>query len=87
MNLFQVRSRKNAITLVGQSISFVVEVTYGILMQFLTHSRSNGILEPAALPCVLMIAIAIITWTQILTSPELRRNIGMKLASSHHIAA
>ena len=70
------RAKKNAITFTGQVITFIVEVTYSMLMQVLIHYGTvGGFFEPGALPCALMVVMAAIPSSEILTSPELRRFI------------
>ena len=68
------RAKKNAITLTGQAISFIVEVTTTIFVQLWLHFGSvGGFFEPGAVPIVLLVTMAGITSAQVLTSPELRR--------------
>ena len=70
------RAKKNAITFTGQAIAFMVEVTYGVLLQLLLHFGSvGGFFEPGAIPCVLIVSMAGVTSAQVLASPELRRFI------------
>ena len=70
------RAKKNAITLTGQALGFVVEMTYMVLVQLLFHLGTlGGFFEPGALPCASLVVMAAITSSQILASPELRRFI------------
>ena len=75
-DVLEKRTKKNIITLTGQAITFTVEVTYTLLMQTLIHfGKVGGFLEPGILPCALIPAMAGITASQLLSSPELRRFI------------
>ncbi len=75
-DVLEKRAKKNTITFTGQAITFIVEVTYIILMQLLIQfGKVGGFFEPGILPCCMMAAMAIITSSQILASPELRRFI------------
>ena len=75
-DVLEKRSKKNTITFTGQALTFIVEVTYIILMQLLIQfGRVGGFFEPGILPCLMMAAMAIVTSSQILASPELRRFI------------
>jgi len=77
------RAKKNAITFTGQVITFVVGVIYSMLMQVLIHYGTvGGFFEPAALPCALIVVMAVITSSEILTSPELRRFIFDQIESN-----
>ena len=68
------RAKKNAITLTGQAIAFIVEVTTTIFVQLWLHFGSvGGFVEPGAFPCALIVAMASATSAQVLASPELRR--------------
>ena len=68
------RAKKNAMTFVGQFITFLIEVAFTILMQVLIYvGKVGGFFEPGALPCAMVVTMAGITSSQILASPELRR--------------
>ena len=70
------RAQKNTITLTGQAVTFVVEMTFAILVNFLVHYGTlGGFFEPGAFPCALLVGMAAVTSSQILASPELRRFI------------
>ena len=70
------RTKKNAITLTGQTFAFMIELAYSMIMHLLIHFGSEvEIIEPAALPCAAMMTAAAITSAQILASPALRRFI------------
>ena len=75
-DVLEYRAKKNAITLTGQALAFVIELTYSILAQVLIHfGPAIGVFEPGATPCALIVAMAAVTSGQILASPELRRLI------------
>ena len=67
------RNKKNAITLTGQVLSFVVELCTSIIAQLLIMDNSFGILEPAALTCWIIVITSTVSVLQFMTSPELRR--------------
>ena len=67
------RNKKNAITLSGQVLSFVVELCTSIIAQLLIMDNSFGILEPAALTCWIIVITSTVSVLQFMTSPELRR--------------
>ena len=70
------RAQKNTITLTGQAVTFVVEMTVAILVNVLVHYGTlGGFFEPGAFPCALLVGMAAVTSSQILASPELRRFI------------
>ena len=71
----QYRTRKNTITLVRQVITFFIEVAYISMVIFSNKfGTMAGFFEPGAVGCAAIVVIAIITVTQILTSPEIRRD-------------
>jgi len=73
-DVLEKRSKKNAITFTGQALTFIVEVTYIILMQLLIQfGRVGGFFEPGILPCLMMAAMAIVTSSQILASPRVTK--------------
>jgi len=73
-DVLRTRAKKNTITLTGQAITFVVEVTYSILMQVMLHFGTlGGFFEPGALPCFAVFVMGAVTASQVLSSPELRR--------------
>ena len=67
------RNKKNAITLSGQVLSFVVELCTSIIAQLLIIDNSFGIFEPAALTCWIIVITSTVSVLQFMTSPELRR--------------
>ena len=67
------RKKKNAITLTGQVLSFVVELCTSIIAQLLIMDNSFGILEPAAMTCLVIVITSTVSVLQFMTSPELRR--------------
>lgn len=69
------RAKRNTITLTGQTITFIVEVLYGVLLQVLIHfGKVSGFLGPGDVPATAMVAMmAMVTASQVLSSPELRR--------------
>ena len=73
-DVLRARAKKNMITLTGQALTFVVEVTYSILMQVVLHFGTlGGFFGPGALPCFALGAMGAISASQVLASPELRR--------------
>ena len=75
-DIFKKKAKKNAITFTGQAITFTIEVTYTIIAQLLIHyGKVGGFFEHGAIPCALLVMMAAVTSSQILTTPELRRFI------------
>ena len=73
------RAKKNIITLTGQALTFIVELTYSMFAQLLIHYGPElGVFVSGVLPCGLIVTMAAYTTTQILSSPELRRFIQLK---------
>ena len=73
-DILKKRAKKNTITFTGQVITFAIEVLYTILMQVLINFGTiGGFFEAGAIPCALLLPMAAVTVTQIMTSPELRR--------------
>ena len=75
-SILKKRAKKNTITFTGQAITFMIEVVYGVLVQILFSFGGTGLggfFEPGAIPCALLVLMASIITTQIMTSPELRR--------------
>ena len=73
-SILKKRAKRNTITFAGQAITFMMEVLYGILMQVLINFGGiGGFFEPGAIPCALLVLMASLSVTQILTSPPLRR--------------
>ena len=66
------RSRRNTITLVGNFVTFVIEILYSIFIHLILRFGAETF-APGVIPCIFMCVQALITVTQILTSPELRR--------------
>ena len=68
------RKRQNVISLTGQCISFVVETIVGLVTQFIMffHASSSFADESLFVPVVL-IGMALVTITEFISSPELRR--------------
>ena len=75
-DIFKKKAKKNAITFTGQAITFTIEVTITIIAQLLIHyGKVGGFFEHGAIPCALLVMMAAVTSSQILTTPELRRFI------------
>ena len=75
-DVLKARTRKNTITFTGQAIAFIVEMTYGLLVQLLIHFGTvGGFMEHGAIPCASIVNMAAVTSAHILSSPELRRFI------------
>ena len=54
-------------------------LAYGMLYQLMIHfGGSDGFIQPAVLPIILVFSMALVTMTQIMTSPELRRYLRLK---------
>ena len=74
-DVLKARTKKNTITLSGQAITFLVEVTFSILLQISVHF----VFGLGALTVAGLVAMGAITASQILSSPELRRFVQEKL--------
>ena len=74
-DVLKARTKKNTITLSGQAITFLVEVTFSILLQISVHF----VFGLGALTVAGLVATGAITASQILSSPELRRFVQEKL--------
>ena len=67
------RNKKNAITLTGQCLTFILEITYGIVTLILRNYQGYGILNYTSFPVFAIIGWTLVTMVQIGTSPEIRR--------------
>lgn len=67
------RTKKNAITMTGQFLSFLVELGYTIQLLILYNSDGWGIFKYGNISVLLMFCWTAITVIQIGTSPEMRR--------------
>jgi len=72
------RNLRNAITLSGQAISFLFETMTTMLVMILLKKRENSFLEPACLPILIMWLSASVSFTQLASSPEIRRFVKEK---------
>ena len=67
------RTKKNAITMTGQFLSFIVEIGYAILLLVLYNCDGWGIFKYGNISVLLIFCWTTITLVQIGTSPEMRR--------------
>ena len=70
-DMIKSRMRTNAITMVGTVVAFI----FGVICAILLFALYSGfeLFEPAAMTFVWIFIHAIISFTQFVTSPELRR--------------
>ena len=74
-NVMKQRNKKNAITMTGQFISFLVEIGYAILLLFLYNKKESWIFKEIDTWILVIFVWTAITVIQIGTSPEIRRTI------------
>ena len=74
-NVMKQRNKKNAITMTGQFISFLVEIGYAILLLFLYNKKESWIIKDLETWILVIFVWTVITVIQIGTSPVIRRTI------------
>ena len=74
-NVMKQRNKRNAITMTGQVLSFLVELGYAILLLFLYNKKESGIFKEIDTWILVIFVWTTITVIQIGTSPEIRRTI------------
>ena len=74
-NVIIQRNKKNAITMTGQFLSFLVEIGYAILLLFLYNKKESWIIKDLETWILVIFVWTVITVIQIGTSPVIRRTI------------
>ena len=64
-------NQKNVITLFGQVVRFVVEITFSIYA--VIHASDNIVVDSSVMPIIQIEASTVVSITQLLTSHEIRR--------------
>lgn len=66
------RQQRNVVTMSGQAMTFLVQLTFFAIAQVSINVKSVQVLEPASLPVYLIVVSALVSLTQICASPEMR---------------
>ena len=74
-NVMKQRNRKNAITMTGQFLSFLVEIGYAVLVILMYNKKESWIFKDIDTWILVIFVWTAITVIQIGTSPEIRRTI------------
>ena len=74
-NVMKQRNKKNAITMTGQFLSFLVEIGYAILVILMYNKKESWIFKDIDTWILVIFVWTAITVIQIGTSPEIRRTI------------
>ena len=76
--VLKLRTRRNAISMTGQSLAFIVELVYAIFFYLTNTNEVYGVMIYANMPIIVNFVWAIITVVQIWKSPEIRRFLNQK---------
>ena len=74
-NVMKQRNKKNAITMTGQFLSFLVEIGYAVLVILMYNKKESWIFKDIDTWILVIFVWTAITVIQIGTSPEIRRTI------------